>query len=430
MYSLLILSLAGYVLIGYFIERSNFELLITVYSSLFLLNYLILKYKRHYNFKVLLLSGILFRFCLIFSTPALSDDFYRFFWDGRIQQLGLNPFDFTPRQFLNQNSDAFLSQLFPYLNSPDYFSVYPQLSQILFNIVSVIGKDSLQTNLIVIKSMIFLSEIGTLYLLNTLVNKRKQDPSHLLIYLLNPLVIIELTGNIHLEAFMIFFFLLAVILFYRQQFIGSATALSLSIQTKLLPILVIPFLIKKIGIKKTIGYGLACLLITAFISIGSINTTDRISHIVESLNLYYGKFEFNGGIYLFFRTIGWAIMGYNPIGILSKLMILCTLAGILFVYLKDSDMLSGFFWVLIIYLGFAAIIHPWYLTPLIALSIFVRFRFILVWSALIPLSYISYRTLPYNENYWIIVLEYVVVIGYLLWETKILTPAAKPVILK
>jgi hypothetical protein len=430
MYSLLILSIAGYVLIGYFIERSNFELLITVYSSLFLLNYLILKNKRHYNFKVLLLSGILFRFCLIFSTPALSDDFYRFFWDGRIQQLGLNPLDFTPRQFLNQNSDAFLSQLFPYLNSPDYFSVYPQLSQILFNIVSVIGKDSLQTNLIVIKSMIFLSEIGTLYLLNTLVNKRKQDPSHLLIYLLNPLVIIELTGNIHLEAFMIFFFLLAVMLFYRQQFIGSATALSLSIQTKLLPILVIPFLIKKIGIKKTIGYGLACLLITAFISIGSINTTDRISHIVESLNLYYGKFEFNVGIYLFFRTIGWAIMGYNPIGILSKLMILCTLAGILFVYLKDSDMLSGFFWVLIIYLGFAAIIHPWYLTPLIALSIFVRFRFILVWSALIPLSYISYRTLPYNENYWIIVLEYVVVIGYLLWETKILTPAAKPVILK
>ena len=281
LYSLLILSLAGYVLIGYFIERSNFELLITTYSSLFLISYLILKNKRHYNFKVLLLSGILFRLCLIFSTPSLSDDFYRFFWDGRIQQLGFNPFDFTPRQFLNQNSDAFLNQLFPYLNSPDYFSVYPQLSQILFNIVSVIGKDSLQTNLIVMKSMIFLTEIGTLYLLNKLANKRKQDPSHLLIYLLNPLVIIELTGNIHLEAFMIFFFLLAVMLFYRQRFIGSATALSLSVQTKLLPILVIPFLIKKIGIRKTIGYGLVCVLITAIISIESINTSDRISHIAK-----------------------------------------------------------------------------------------------------------------------------------------------------
>ena len=426
MYSLLILSIAGYVLIGYFIERSNFELLITVYSSLFLLSYLILKNKRHYNFKVLLLSGVLFRFCLIFSTPALSDDFYRFFWDGRIQQLGFNPFDFTPRQFLNQNSDAFLSQLFPYLNSPDYFSVYPQLSQILFNIVSVIGKDSLQTNLIAMKSIILITEIGTLYLLSKLANNRKQDPSHLLIYLLNPLVIIELTGNIHLEAFMIFFFLLAVMLFDKQRFIGSATALSLSIQTKLLPILAVPFLIKKIGIKKTIGYGLICLLITVFISIGSINTSERLAHITESLNLYYGKFEFNGGIYLFFRSIGWTVMGYNPIAILSKLMILFTLAGILIVYLKESDMLSGFFWALIIYLGFAAIIHPWYLTPLVALSMFVKFRFILVWSALIPLSYISYKTLPYSENYWITGVEYLIVMGYLLWEVKFLSVNSNP----
>ena len=107
-------------------------------------------------------------------------------------------------------------------------------------------------------------------------------------------------------------------------------------------------------------------------------------------------------------------------------MILFTLAGILFVYLKDSDILSGFFWVLIIYLGFAAIIHPWYLTPLVALSIFVRFRFILVWSALIPLSYISYKTLPYSENYWITGLEYLIVMGYLLWEVKIFFTSSKP----
>jgi len=429
-YSLLFLSLAGYVLMGYFVNRSNFELLITIYSSLFLISYLIIKNKEHYNFKTLLLSGILFRFCLIFSIPALSDDFYRFIWDGRIQQLGFNPFDFTPRQFLNQNSDAFLNQLFPYLNSPDYFSVYPQLSQILFNIASVIGQDSLQINLIVLKSMIFISEIGTIYLLSKLLYKRKKDPLLLLIYLLNPLVIIELTGNIHIEAFMIFFFLLTALLFYNQKIIGSASALSLSIQAKLLPILVIPFLIKKIGIRKTIEYVLLCILITTLISIGTINSSDRIAHIAESLKLYYGKFEFNGGIYLLFRSIGWTVMRYNPIAFISKLMILFSLTGIVYVYLKESDILSGFFWILVIYLGFAAIIHPWYLTPLVALSIFVRFRFILVWAALIPLSYISYRTLPYAENYWIIGLEYFIVIGFFLWETKILKPSSKAIILE
>jgi len=430
LYSLLIISIAGYVIMGYFIERSNFELLITVYSSLFLLSYLIIKNKGAYNFNVLLLSGILFRFCLIFSTPALSDDFYRFIWDGRIQQLGFNPFDFTPRQLLNQNSDAFLNQLFPLLNSPDYFSVYPPFSQILFKIASGIGQDNLQVNLIVLKSMIFFSEIGTIYLLYRLILKRKKDPSLILIYLLNPLVILELTGNIHFEAFMIFFFLLTVLLFYNQRFIGSAAALSLAIQAKLLPILVIPLLIKKIGFMKTAWYGLICILITALLSIGIVNTPERISHIAESLNLYYGKFEFNGGIYLFFRTIGWVAIDYNPIALISKLMILFTLTGMVYIYLKESDTLSGFFWILLIYLGFAAVVHPWYLTPLVAISIFVRYRFILVWSALIPLSYISYRTLPYNENYWITGLEYFIVVGYLYWEVKFLAPASNPVILK
>jgi hypothetical protein len=395
-----------------------------------MISYFILKNKRHYNFKVLLLCGILFRFCLVFSTPSLSDDFYRFIWDGRIQQLGFNPFDFTPRQFLNQNSDAFLNQLFPLLNSPDYFSVYPPFSQILFKIASSIGQDSLQVNLIVLKTMIFLSEIGTIYLLYKLILKRKKDPSLVLIYLLNPLVIVELTGNIHLEAFMIFFFLLTVLLFYNQRFIGSAAALSLAIQAKLLPILAIPLLIKKIGFMKTVWYGLICILITALLSIGIINTPDRISHIAESLNLYYGKFEFNGGIYLFFRSIGWMVLGYNPIAIISKLMILFTLIGMVYIYLKESEILSSFFWILLIYLGFAAVVHPWYLTPLVALSIFVRYRFILVWSALIPLSYISYRTIPYNENYWIIGFEYLIVIGYFLWETKILKPSSKAVSLE
>jgi hypothetical protein len=422
LYSLLLISLAGYVLTGYFIARSNFEFLITIYSCLFLASYLLLKNKQDNNFKLLFLSGILFRFCLIFSIPALSDDFYRFIWDGRIQQLGFNPFDFTPREILNQNQDVFLKQLFPLLNSPDYFSVYPQLCQTVFKIASAIGQESLQLNLIVLKTVIFLSEIGTIYLLNRLIILSKKDPSLILIYLLNPLVIIELTGNIHFEALMIFFFLLTVLLFYRQKYVGSAAALSLAIQAKLLPILVLPLLIKKIGIRKTVWYGSFCILLTVLLSLGLINTPDRITHIAKSLNLYYGQFEFNGGIYLFFRTLSWAAMDYNPIAFLSKLMILLTIAGMVYIYLKESNLLSGFFWILLIYLGFAAVIHPWYLTPLVALSVFIRYRFILLWSALVPLSYLTYRTVPYSENLWIIALEYCIVLVYLFYELKISQP--------
>lgn len=416
LYLMLFVSLLGYILTGYFTERSNFSLLISVYATLFTIYFIVLRNKNQFNFNVLLISGIVFRFCLIFSVPALSDDFYRFIWDGRIQQLGFNPFDYTPRELLMHSNDLFLGQLFASLNSPDYFSVYPQFCQIIFRIAALIGQDSLYLTVISLKAMIFISEIGTIFLLRSLLIFRKKDPSLLLIYALNPLIIIELTGNIHFEAFMISFTLLSILLLFYQKLGTSAAALSLAIQAKILPLVSIPLLLKEIGLRKTVFYGLISLVIIVLMSIDLIIEPERMQHINESLNLYYGKFEFNGGFYLIMRSIGWWIMGYNPISIISKLLILLSLMAMLYVYLREKDLFSGLFWVLTIYLIFGAVVHPWYLSSLIALSIFVRYRFILLWSALIPLSYFTYRAIPYSENYWLVGIEYVLVLGYLIWE--------------
>ncbi|MDP2413104.1 hypothetical protein [Daejeonella sp.] len=415
-YFLLLISLTGYILLGYYIERSNFLQLISIYSSLFLIAYILHKNSSPDNFRVLLLSGILFRFCLIFSIPALSDDFYRFVWDGRIQQLGINPFDFTPAQFIKQHSDPLLHKIFPYLNSPDYYSVYPQICQSIFKIASGIGGDSLYRTIVILKSAIFLSELGTIFLLKALLSARKNAQSLQLIYVLNPLVIIELSGNIHFEAFMILFILMAVWLINHQKYISSAGALSLAIQAKLLPLIFIPLLFRQIGLKKTINYAIVCLIITAVLSLALLNNTERFSHFSESLSLYYGKFEFNGSFYLLFRSFGQWFLAYNPIAVLSKMMIALALSGMIWVYFRKLELLNGLFWLLTIYLAFSAIIHPWYLTPLVALSAFIRLRFALIWSALIPLSYYTYSKTPYSENYWFTGIEYLFVIGFLIWE--------------
>jgi alpha-1,6-mannosyltransferase len=417
-YFLLLTSLTGYILLGYYIERSNFPLLITVYSSLFLIAYVLQKNSSPDHFRVLLLSGILFRFCLIFSIPALSDDFYRFVWDGRIQQLGINPFDFTPAQFIKQHSDPLLHKIFPYLNSPDYYSVYPQICQSIFKIASGIGGDSLYQTVIILKSAIFLSELGTILLLKKLLSARINAKSLQLIYVLNPLVIIELSGNIHFEALMIFFVLLAVWLINKQRYISSAGALSLAVQAKLLPLIFIPLLLRQIGLKKTINYAIVCLIITLALSLILLNSPERFAHFAESLRLYYGKFEFNGSFYLLLRSIGQMILSYNPIAVLSKIMIVLALSGMIWVYYRKLELLTGIFWLLAIYLVFSAVVHPWYLTPLVAFSAFIRFRFALLWSALIPLSYYTYSNNPYNENYWITGIEYLIVYGFLIWELK------------
>ena len=415
-YSLLIISLAGYFVSGYFIDRRDFGQLITVYTILFLAYFVFLSYRDRSNLNNLIAAGLLFRFILVFSVPALSDDFYRFLWDGHIQHLGFNPFDFTPRQFLNQHSDPYLQQLFPKLNSPDYYSVYPQLCQTLFKLAANIAGESIQENIIVLKSVLFLSELGSIFLLQKLLSAKNLNPNLSLYYILNPLVIIELTGNIHFEAIMIFFILLAAWYIHKQKQISSASAMTLAIQAKLIPIIAIPLLIKEIGFRKTVWYSLACLLLMCFLSSGLLNTPERFFHFFESLQLYFGKFEFNGSLYIVFRSIGWWILDYNPIAVLSKIMLVLSLTGMLYIYYRKMNLLSGFFWLLIVYLGCSAIVHPWYLSPLIALSAFVRYRFVLIWSALIPLTYITYSSIPYNENYWLVGLEYLVTLGWFIWE--------------
>ncbi|HYK75836.1 MAG TPA: hypothetical protein VEV16_02575 [Daejeonella sp.] len=63
-------------------------------------------------------------------------------------------------------------------------------------------------------------------------------------------------------------------------------------------------------------------------------------------------------------------------------------------------------------------VHPWYLAALVALSPFVRYRFALIWTALAPLSYITYQTLPYQQNYWLIALEYLIVGFWMVFEMR------------
>lgn len=418
LYLLIVISLTGYVLVGYYIERSNFIQLISVYTSLFIIAFIIYKKDNQDNFRVLLMSGILFRFCLIFSIPALSDDFYRFVWDGRIQQLGFNPFDYTPAQIIKQQYDPLLNKIFPYLNSPDYYSVYPQVCQSIFKIASSIGGDSMNNTITALKSAIFISELGTIFILNKLLSARVNSKSLQLIYILNPLVIIELTGNIHFEAFMILFMLLTVLLIKKNRYISAGGALSLAIQTKLIPLIFVPLFFKKTALGKKIIIALFCLILTLIMSLILLNSPERFLHFAESLRLYYGKFEFNGSIYSLLRIISQWFISYNPIVLLSKIMITLTLSGVFWVYLKKLELLNGMFWLLTIYMIFSTVVHPWYLTPLVALSAFVNYRFALIWSALVPLSYYTYSQNPYSENYWLTGLEYIIVLGFLIRDLK------------
>src|SRR5215210_6161102 len=45
---------------------------------------------------IALVFAALFRLSILFAPPYLSDDIYRYIWDGRVQATGTNPYRYIP----------------------------------------------------------------------------------------------------------------------------------------------------------------------------------------------------------------------------------------------------------------------------------------------------------------------------------------------
>jgi hypothetical protein len=53
---------------------------------------------------------------------------------------------------------------------------------------------------------------------------------------------------------------------------------------------------------------------------------------------------------------------------------------------------------------------------LVAFTPFLKWRFAIVWSVLICLSYYTYRVIPYDENLYLVLAEYVLLGCFMVYE--------------
>jgi hypothetical protein len=197
--SWLLLSAVGYLYLAYAVPRTQFGLLVGLLAGLFLGYALVLRSLRNSSApadRFLFASAIGFRLLLFFALPQLSDDVYRFVWDGRLLAHGYNPYLYQPNQLLNTPVAATCGldeSLLRLLNSPSYFTVYPPVNQALFGLAAWLSPESLSGNVIWLRIPIVVCEAGSLWLMVKLLRWLNMHPNLALLYGLNPLVILELT---------------------------------------------------------------------------------------------------------------------------------------------------------------------------------------------------------------------------------------------
>ncbi len=125
-----------------------------------------------------------------------------------------------------------------------HFTNYPPLNQLIFALAGILSGKSILGAVVVLRSVIILADLGTLYFGRKLLQKLKLPEHQIFWFILNPFIIIELTGNLHFEGVMIFLLILSLYFLVTKKWILSAVFIALSISLKLLPLIFLPLLFR------------------------------------------------------------------------------------------------------------------------------------------------------------------------------------------
>ena len=430
---LVLICLLFYIVFAYDLERSDFIKLITLIGILFFITNKIIQINKD-CFWLLTGIGITFRLLFIATLPNLSQDFYRFIWDGRLISQGISPYLFTPENYIEDASNSFgviinqAQELYNGMGSLNgsHFSNYPPVNQLCFSIASVFTEKSILGSVVVLRVIIILADLGILFIGKKLLVKLHLNPNQIFWYFLNPFIIIELTGNLHFEGVMLFFLIVSLYLLHQKKWLGAAFLLGISVSIKLIPLLLLPLYYK--WFINNLNKGYFKLAVFYFIVLGTVILTfapflssQFINNFSETIFLWFQNFEFNASIYYIIRWLGFKIVGWNMIAIIGKILPLFIILFILLFsfYRKNKStqqLITSLLFGICIYFFLSTTVHPWYIASPLLLSIFTRYKFSIIWSLAVMLSYMAYSADGVSENLWLVALEYFVVIGFFIWE--------------
>lgn len=403
--------------------------------------------------------AILFRMLFLFTEQSLSDDVFRFVWDGNLLSQGINPYAQAVNSPLLNRYDIPLRAL---VNHDWMASPYLPAAQLLFLFVTVIAPESVIS--FQITAVILDLTIG--WLVFDSLRRLSISPAGVFIYLWNPLIISEFTNGAHVvDAWMILLVMLAFWLMIRASNfphrenlfnLGTVIEMAGATLTKGLPALLVPIFLRRWRWKWTfvyVGVVLTALAVFALGAgwgiIGPLNGTG----VFGAMRIYMSWWNFNSGLYHWLEV---SLSGYQtpgavpPEAVGQELILvarLITSSAILFITIltgwwawrldspQRADYLTRTLTLIRLsiipiggYLMLTHTLHPWYVAFILPLLPFLLprgeegsqvKRFMWPWlylSMAVALSYLTYidpnDLREYDFIRW---LEYVPVFLLLIW---------------
>jgi len=306
-------------------------------------------------------GALLLRLAFLPLLPELTDDPFRYIWDGWLQWEGINPYKFVP-------SDPHLAAfqdtaLFKGMNSPDYYTIYPPLSQTFFALGASVYDGHWMPAYYLLKTAFVVVEFAGVLLLAQLASART-----VLLYAWNPLVLVETAGQGHTEALLVPLLLGAVWAVQHRKGRLASLALAGAGLVKIYPFALGPYLLRRFGWRAVWPGALLAVAFSLPYAAPYV-----LPHLKTSVDLFAELFEFNAGPYYFVKYLLWMTTGADwskTIGPLFRGLFLATLPVLYFLdawrdwsFRRACLVLLGCFFI------FSTTVHPWYLLPVIGLGV-------------------------------------------------------------
>ena len=238
------------------------------------------------------------RVLLLFTVPTLSDDIYRYLWDGHVAINGVSPYaypiDSPELDYLDVPQRALANNR--WMASP-----YMPTAQFLFTGLTYLFP--LQPIFFQVTMVIF--DLLSALLILKLLKIAKLPGYRILIYLWNPLVVVEVAHGAHIDAWMVFLTMLALWLTFSSRWGKMSTwlapmLLALATLTKILPLLLLPILFWRWRWRQLVLYGVvtSALLVPAGLQAGwGLTGPLDGTGLFGAIRIYADQWNFNSGIF-------------------------------------------------------------------------------------------------------------------------------------
>jgi hypothetical protein len=255
------------------------------------------------------------------QPPTLSDDAYRYAWEGHLLLTGVSPYAYPP------SSPA----LDPYhiperflLNNNWMASPYLPAAQVYFAAAYWLSPGNIHT--FQLSAMLADLACGLLVLL--LLRQLKLPQERLLIYLWHPLVIVEFSHGAHVDAWMNLLILLAFWFSFHSRLgqTASPAALAAAVMVKPLAGMFVPLFLPTWRSRGVLVFSLAVLLVLVLFSPGGgwglLGPLDGTG-LFGAIRIYLAMWIYNSSLYQLleglFKTWGLSVTSFLPFPFLENL---------------------------------------------------------------------------------------------------------------